>query len=480
MSRALETWRRKLDYLQQQEGVASDPAQKFTLAEQIKEAQAKVAQLAVVSTGQPTRRIIVIVVVAVLVLLVSAAIAWWAYPNAPKIRSLTSGASFSVFARPERDGQIISRVGAGEQFNLLEGRGSKNWAFVRHRGKEGWVMAQDMSVVIPIEMARGLGFRGSYWQVFFTSPQAVAGQASEFGIDARFAQDITRSKTSLDIAVYELNNRLITHAILDAHARGVKVRIVTDRERLADKSSTIRELRQSGIAVVAKANDGGRYMHSKFAVIDQARVWTGSWNYTESGTFLDNDNVIAIESKDIAAVFAAKFQKLFDDGPERTQHSSAAAFAETSRLPHGVQVLFAPEDPTLDTLRAAFRDAKKSIRFMTYAITVGDMAEILQRQAAKGVVVRGIAERSSATSATAKSLLAATVPNLEVRVDGNPRTLRHNCVIIDDRLVFLGSMSISSVGATKNDENLLAIPDAALASKFTEEFERLWLIATKL
>jgi phosphatidylserine/phosphatidylglycerophosphate/cardiolipin synthase-like enzyme len=41
-------------------------------------------------------------------------------------------------------------------------------------------------------------------------------------------------------------------------------------------------------------------------------------------------------------------------------------------------------------------------------------------------------------------------------------------------------MSISSVGATKNDENLLAIPDAALASKFTEEFERLWLIATKL
>ncbi len=47
MSDALETWRRKLAYLQQQEAVAADPAQKFGLAEQIAEAKAKIAELQV-------------------------------------------------------------------------------------------------------------------------------------------------------------------------------------------------------------------------------------------------------------------------------------------------------------------------------------------------------------------------------------------------------------------------------------------------
>ncbi len=45
MSEAQSTWRKKLDYLQQQEAIVSDPAQKFTLQEQIAEAKAKIAEL---------------------------------------------------------------------------------------------------------------------------------------------------------------------------------------------------------------------------------------------------------------------------------------------------------------------------------------------------------------------------------------------------------------------------------------------------
>ena len=45
MSEALRTWKNKLDYLQQQEATVADPAQKFALAEQIKEAKAKIAEL---------------------------------------------------------------------------------------------------------------------------------------------------------------------------------------------------------------------------------------------------------------------------------------------------------------------------------------------------------------------------------------------------------------------------------------------------
>jgi tetratricopeptide (TPR) repeat protein len=55
LSEALKTWRNKLDHLQQQEAIVADPAQRFALAEQIKEAKAKVADLQAASVNQPTR-----------------------------------------------------------------------------------------------------------------------------------------------------------------------------------------------------------------------------------------------------------------------------------------------------------------------------------------------------------------------------------------------------------------------------------------
>lgn len=45
MSESLDTWRRKLDFLRQQEAIVADPAQKFALAEQIQEAKGKLAEI---------------------------------------------------------------------------------------------------------------------------------------------------------------------------------------------------------------------------------------------------------------------------------------------------------------------------------------------------------------------------------------------------------------------------------------------------
>ena len=44
-NKAVELWQEKLEYLQQQEAVVSDPAQKFALSKQIEEAERKIAEL---------------------------------------------------------------------------------------------------------------------------------------------------------------------------------------------------------------------------------------------------------------------------------------------------------------------------------------------------------------------------------------------------------------------------------------------------
>lgn len=87
---------------------------------------------------------------------------------------------FSVFAEPNQDSRIIDRAGPDAEFMFLPEKRRDNWAHIRlDNGKEGWVMGQDMSfvesTVKKIDVARGFGFRGSFWQLFFSSPQAGSG-----------------------------------------------------------------------------------------------------------------------------------------------------------------------------------------------------------------------------------------------------------------------------------------------------------------
>jgi phosphatidylserine/phosphatidylglycerophosphate/cardiolipin synthase-like enzyme len=114
---------------------------------------------------------------------------------------------------------------------------------------------------------------------------------------------------------------------------------------------------------------------------------------------------------------------------------------------------------------------------MTLAFTVEELAVLLKSKAAADVSVRGIVEERLARNPVSKALVSEPSSRLEIRVDGNPRYLRHNCLIVDERLVLLGSMNYSTAGSTWNDENLVTVPDQALAAKFMEEFERLWAIA---
>jgi hypothetical protein len=54
MSQAINTWREKLEFLQQQEAILADPAQKFAIAKQINEAKAKIAELEASAGGSPS------------------------------------------------------------------------------------------------------------------------------------------------------------------------------------------------------------------------------------------------------------------------------------------------------------------------------------------------------------------------------------------------------------------------------------------
>lgn len=394
-------------------------------------------------------------------------------PEPNRVRTFRS---FSMFAEPNQDSRITNVVKEGTEFTLMPKGGNENWVRARlDDGAEGWVMAQDLSVVEStvkkIDVAQGFGFRGAYWQLYFTSPRPQGERRNEYGIDARLVDAINRCQKTLDIEASSLNSRMITDAIIDAHRRNVAVRVVTDAKKL--DGGTFGELVQNGIPVKT-GGARGKLVLSQFSILDNKAVWTGSWTYTDKGTYENNDNSLVLESPEIVAVYAARFNLMYEGGQAPPDAGGEGGLEQQRRrLPQGVNIYFSPEDDVQQAVRSVLSSAKSSIRFMTQGFDHESIAGALEEKARGGVQVQGVIEAGFQRSASGWRLLLSDASKLDVRVDGNPNILHHNCIVIDDKVVLTGSIRLNR--SMKFDfGDMAVISDGNLAAKYGAEFQRVW------
>ena len=123
---------------------------------------------------------------------------------------------------------------------------------------------------------------------------------------------ITKTKVSLDIAMFTINNVRIAEEIKNIYLRGIKIRIISDCQFMKLPSSNIYSLASIGINI--KVDDSVRYyMHHKFCVIDQSVVITGSFNWTEQAVKHNQENLLFLENKNLAIKYSNEFQRLWDD-----------------------------------------------------------------------------------------------------------------------------------------------------------------------
>ncbi len=322
-----------------------------------------------------------------------------------------------------------------------------------------------------IDVGQGFGAAKGFWQVYFNAPTGSSDPSTYTnGIDENLAAAINNAQRTLDIAAFEFNNPVITEAVLNAHERGVVVRMVTDNEHgLEDDDSTIGELIDAGIPVVDDDRSG--LMHNKFMIIDGTVVWTGSWNYTINGTYRNNNNAIVLRSQRAVQAYQAEFDEMFT-GKEfgKTSTSSTVKFTQDG-VP--IQILFASEDPVLDTLVEVLGGAQESIRMMAFVFTEDVLGDAVVERIGAGVDFAGIWDSRQATTRFSEMERIACAGG-DVRIDGNPFVLHHKVFIIDEQTVVTGSFNFSGNAAETNDENVVIITDPDIAALYLAEFERRW------
>lgn len=329
-----------------------------------------------------------------------------------------------------------------------------------------------------VELPQGYAYIGDAWQAYFTRPVAdgdVEGRSG--GIETLIVDALSLANRTLDIAIFEFNNPAIEAAILDAHERGVQVRIVTDDEHgLDDRDSSIRRFVAAGIEIVDDDRTG--LMNNKFLVIDSSLVLTGSFNFTENSSFRNNNNAIILTAPEVIDVYEAEFNEMFERGAFGL-NSPADNTVQTRFEGIGYEVYFLPEnrEAAIAAILREITNADDRIRMMIFSMTRDDIPRALIEQANAGVDVEVLFEsRGSTTSASAlPPLFCADVPVLR---DGGRGIMHHKVVIIDDDTVITGSANFSTSAFQMNDDNLIIIRSAGIAATYLEEYARLRAQAT--
>jgi len=142
--------------------------------------------------------------------------------------------------------------------------------------------------------------------VYF-SPQDRPGDA--------VVRAFTSARREILVAIYEFTETQIADALVAASQRHVDVWLLMDQSVSHDRGSQSYGMAQIfGSHARIRAGIGGAsgILHDKFAVVDEARVLTGSFNWTYSAEDRNWENLVIIDSASVAQAYAREFHHIWD------------------------------------------------------------------------------------------------------------------------------------------------------------------------
>lgn len=319
-------------------------------------------------------------------------------------------------------------------------------------------------------------------QIYFTNP----GSSMEYGkeIEDALIAAIDNAQETVDVASLDFNLPGLTNALVNAQMRGLRVRMVLDLENGTQEMkasngngnqefAALKVLKKGQIKVV----DGGRpegLMHNKFIIVDGAKLFVGSANFSYNDFFHNDNNILEIDERQLIENYQAKFDDLFVN--ERFGMMSKVGAAHTKVTIDGAQVenFFSPRDKIIRRLVALISEARESVRFMAYAYTHKDLAEAMIERHKAGIAVEGVLDGRNTAHSVLASLSCAGIP---VMTDGNRYAMHHKVIIIDNETIVTGSFNFTVAADESNDENILIIHNPAVAALFLQEYTRVYEMA---
>lgn len=337
---------------------------------------------------------------------------------------------------------------------------------------------------------------------FYAGPTTLGGPDDLAAVVVDFIGD---AQSTLSIAVQEIDSRPIADAILAARARGVRVRVILEGDYLVEpkpqpdpwapagdheENRVIHAaLLRAGVDVITDLNPA--IFHQKFVVRDEAgsrcAVLTGSTNFTltdtgantaTTGDVVGNNlnHVVVLHSRTAAGQYLEEFNRLRTGtfGELHERHESRPVEFRLGYM--RVKPLFAPRHgPEMEIMKQMLKAAARiDFAMFTFSQSSG-IDDTMFRLVDSHTVIRGVLDHAQGVQAWAATgpLAAAGVQLFTNRAGTGVRKVHHKLMVIDERLVIIGSFNYTEPATLLNDENIIVIGDLEEDDPVAEANQRL-------
>ncbi len=147
-----------------------------------------------------------------------------------------------------------------------------------------------------------------------------------------------------------------------------------------------------------------------------------------------------------------------------------SGLAGEALAPGNWQVHFSPRGDCTAAVVSELEAAKRTVLVQAYSFTSAAIAEALAGAHRRGVHIQVILDKSQRTEkySSATFVSHAGIPTF---IDAQHAIAHNKVMVIDGQIVLTGSFNFTKAAEENNAENLLVIHDAALASRYTANWQ---------
>jgi phosphatidylserine/phosphatidylglycerophosphate/cardiolipin synthase-like enzyme len=127
------------------------------------------------------------------------------------------------------------------------------------------------------------------------------------GCTEAIVKNLDQAERYVLVQAYSFTSNPIAEALVNAHKRGVKVKVLLDKSQKHGKGSKLGLLVDAGIPVSIDTKHS--IAHNKVMIIDGVTVMTGSFNFTNAAEDKNAENLLVVHDKALAKQYRDNWNK---------------------------------------------------------------------------------------------------------------------------------------------------------------------------
>ncbi|MGE4444481.1 MAG: phosphatidylserine/phosphatidylglycerophosphate/cardiolipin synthase family protein [Candidatus Altimarinota bacterium] len=267
---------------------------------------------------------------------------------------------------------------------------------------------------------------------------------------------IDSSKNKVYLEVYIFTEKRIRKALIDAHKRGVDVKVILEKNVYKAPSlntQAFKELEKAGISIVYSNPENYSLNHSKMMIVDD-EVILSTGNYSYSTFRYNREFFVFIKNEGLQKTFGEIFQNDFDGVKKNIYHNNLILSPFSSRI----------------KLEYLLKNAKKSIKIYAHNFSDNSVMDILLQKQKENIEVKMIFPDFKKVSSNQDEVEKLQQNNISINIVDKPE-IHAKSILIDDEYLYIGSVNFSSYSIDKNREIGILLKNSEIITQFLDIFE---------